>query len=122
MCFANWCNTGAEIPCAFGTRTPKYAIFARTFGSASPTSSRNTAVFVHCADFCPSLPLERFVGVEEDRDRAFIDQLHGHHRLKNPGGDIHAKFAKRFAEFFVESFGLFRRRCRDKPGPPLPAR
>src|SRR5260370_1302412 len=93
---------------------PKYSIFARTFGSASPLSSRKTAVFVHCgAFFRGPLGLKRFVGIEEDRDWAFIDQLHGHHGLKNSGGDVHVQFAKRFTKFFVESFGLF------PPRPPL---
>src|SRR5229473_7552921 len=118
---ANLWSIGAEIPCAFGTSTPKYAIFARTFGSASALSSRKTAAFVQRTEFCAPLRLECFIGIEEDCDRAFIDQLHGHHRLENSRGDIYAKFAKRFTESFVESFGLFRRRRRDEGGPPLPA-
>src|ERR1700682_369604 len=122
MCFANWCNTGTEIPYAFGTCTPKYAIFARTFGSASPASSLNTAAFVQRAGFCTLLRLKRFFGIEEDRDWAFIDQLHGHHRLENSCGDVHSQLAKRFAKFFVESSRLFRRRSRDEAWPPLPAR
>ena len=66
--------------------------------------------------------LERFVGVEEDRDRAFINELHGHHGLENAGRYGHAKFAQRRAEFIIQGFRQFRRRCRNEAGPPLSAR
>src|SRR5438445_943578 len=117
------CSTGAEIPSDMGTFTPKYAIFARTFGFASLLSSRTTADFVHCAAFfCVRRCLKCFVGIEEDCDRAFIDQLHGHHRLENSGCHGDTELAQRFAEFLVERFGQFRRRRSNETRPPLPAR
>src|SRR5437016_2967165 len=89
--------------------------------SPKARSSRNARAQFHCARafFGANFALERFVGIEEDRDRTFIDQLHGHHRLENTGCNAHAQLAKRFAEFLVESFGMFRRRRRDEAWPPL---
>src|SRR5712664_345896 len=116
----------------FGFATP-YTTFARIPYRAMPSifrcsprerSSRNARAQFHFSLGTCRMErrLECFVGVEEDRDRAFIDQLHGHHRLENTGCDVHAKLAKRFAEFFVESFRLFRRRSGDEAWPALPAR
>src|SRR5436190_12628618 len=120
---ASACSTGAEMPSDLGTFTPKYAIFARTLGFASLLSSRSTADFVHCtAFFCVRGRLKCFVGIEEDCDRTFIHQLHGHHRLENSGCHGNAEFAKRFAEFVVQRFGLLRRRRGDEAWPPLSAR
>src|SRR5438477_1370905 len=116
-------STGAEMPSDLGTFTPKYAIFARTLGFASLLSSRSTADFVHCAAFfCVRRRLKCFVGIEEDCDRAFIDQLHGHHRLENSSCHGDTEFAQRFAKFLVEGFGQFRRRRSNETRPPLPAR
>src|SRR5690242_2909075 len=106
MRFANPCSTGAEIPCALDTRTPKYSIFARTLGSARDFSSRNTDALVHTGLLSgATFHLESIVRIEEDGDRTFIDQLHGHHSLKNSGRDCDAQLAKRLAEFLVERFG-----------------
>src|SRR2546421_7472003 len=87
--------------------------------SPKARSSRNARAQFHCslAFLGGNFPLERFVGIEEDCDRAFIDQLHRHHRLENSGCDAHAKLAKRFAEFFVQGFGLFWRCSRDEAWP-----
>src|ERR1700682_1089637 len=95
---------------------PNLAIPSMFRCSPKARSSSNARAQFHgsLAFLGANFPLERFVGVEEDRDRAFIDQLHGHHRLENTGGDAHAKIAKRFAEFLVESFCLFRRRSGDE--------
>src|ERR1700741_4467275 len=103
---------------------PNLAIPLMFRRSPKAHSSRNARAQFHSslAFFETNLPLERFVGIEEDRDRAFIDQLHGHHRLENSRCHAHAKLAKRFAEFFVPSFGLFWRCSRDEAWPPLPAR
>src|SRR3984893_2542336 len=50
-------------------------------------------------------PLERFFGIEEDCDRTFIDQLHGHHSLKYSAAHRDTKGLQGFAEFLVELFG-----------------
>ena len=65
---------------------------------------------------------ERFFGVEEDCDRTFIDEFHGHHSLKDSSCDGNAESAERFAEFFVELPGEFRWSSGDKTGPALAAR
>src|SRR6266478_6250543 len=103
---------------------PNRAIPSMFRRSPMARRSRNTRAQFHCslALLQANSPLEGFVGIEEDCDWAFIDQLHGHHRLENAGGDVHAKLAKRFAKFFVQSFRQFRRRRRNEAGPPLPAR
>src|SRR5438132_10410762 len=107
------------MPSAFGTFTPKYGIFARTVGSARLLSSPRAAVLVHCGAFLGVPPrLKRFVGIEEDCDRAFIYQLHRHHRLENSGRHGHTEFLQRFAEFLVERFGVLRRRRSNKAWPP----
>src|SRR5438552_4549630 len=112
-----------KYPSDLGTFTPKYAIFARTFGFASFLSSRKMAALVHRATFlCVLGRLECLGGIEKDCDRAFIDQLHGHHRLENSGCHGDAEFAQRFAKFLVEGFGQFRRRRSNETRPPLPAR
>src|ERR1700687_871135 len=81
---ASPCKTGGKIPYAFGTLTPKCTILARTFGFASLFNSRRTlAQFQRPAVCSREGPLERFFRVEENRDRAFIDKLHRHHRLKD---------------------------------------
>src|SRR6266704_4202911 len=66
--------------------------------------------------------LERLAGIEKDRDRALIDQLHRHHCLKSSSRHRHAKLAKRLAKFLIESFCQFRRRRADEARPPLPPR
>src|SRR5207302_10895516 len=68
------------------------------------------------------LPLKLLVRIEQYGNWAFIDQLHGHHRLKNSCSDLNAKVAQRLIEFFVQCRRLLRRRRRNKPWPPLPAR
>src|SRR6059058_1378897 len=47
---------------------------------------------------------ERVIRVEEDRDRAFINQLHGHGGLKNSSGYGNAQLAERLAKFVIERF------------------
>src|SRR5260370_24030527 len=111
------------MPCALGTRTRKYYIFARTRGSRRDCSSRNTPVFVHCRG--PSRKtrrLERIVRVEEDSDWAFIDQLHGHHGLKNSSSDRNAQLAERLAEFVIKRLGKLGGCRSNKAGPSLPPR
>src|SRR5207302_600239 len=121
--FASACSTGAEIPCAWGTRTPKYSIFVRTRGSASDCNSRKTAAFVQSGRSSGAAPrLERVVRIEEDSDRAFIDQLRRHHGLKNSRGNGDAQFAQLLTEFLVKSFRQIRRRRSHKAWPPLPSR
>src|ERR1700757_3878792 len=66
--------------------------------------------------------LECFVGVDEDRDRAFIDQLHGHHSLKNSRGYGDAQPLQSFAEFFIQLLRQLRRSRGNKTRPALPAR
>src|SRR5215470_529295 len=111
------------MPRALGTRTPKYSIFSRTRGSASDFNSRNTAAFVQCGLFSATTArLERVIRIEEDGDRAFINQLHGHHGLKDSSGDRDSQLANRFAKFFVKSFCQFRWRRGDETRPPLAAR
>src|SRR5882672_10221671 len=115
----------------FGFATP-YTTFARIPYRAMPSifrcSPRERSSLNARAQFHFSLGtcgmerrLERFVGVEEDRDRAFIDQLHGHHCLKNPSRYGHAKLAKRRAKFIIQGFGLLGRSGRKEARPPLPA-
>src|SRR5882724_12519891 len=99
------------MPCAFGTLTPKYSIFALTRGSATLCNSRSTAAFVQTvAEAGAWRALERFVGIEEDCDRPFIHQLHGHHRLKNPRRHGDSNPAQSRAKLFVQRLGQFRRR------------
>src|SRR6266436_5768092 len=96
------CKTGCEIPYAFGTLTPKYAILARTLGLASLFNSRRTLVRLQRSALCLREELlKRLVRVEEDCERAFIDQLHRHHRLKNSSGYGNAKRAQGLIEFLV---------------------
>src|SRR5258708_179248 len=123
MRLASACKTGAEIPKAFGTRTRKQAIFSRTRGFARRLNSRSTRALVQRSP--PGLrgeDLEGLVGIEEDRDGAFIDQLHGHHCLKNSGGYGNAKRAQRGVELLIESGGFFGWRGGNKAGTALPAR
>ena len=78
--------------------------FARTPGLASPSSSLKTSAHVQLRFLFPdkrSARLERFFGIEEDCDRAFIHQLHGHHGLKNSRRDAYAQFSQSCAKFFV---------------------
>src|SRR5882724_4250897 len=115
----------------FGFATP-YTAFARIPYRAMPSifrcsprerSSRNARAQFHFSlgTWRMERRLECFVGVEEDRDRAFIDQLHGHHRLKNSGRHSHTEFAKRRAKFIIQGFSLLGRSRRNKARPPLPA-
>src|SRR5580658_7787487 len=120
---AKACRTGAEIPYAFGTCTPKYASFALAFGSASSLSSRSTpALPSFSAALWRRAELERFLGVEEDCDRPFIYQLHRHHGLKNSGRDGDSHSLHRHRKLFVKRLGFFWRSGGDKTGPALPAR
>src|SRR5713101_6178549 len=108
-------STGAEIPCAFSTFTPKWAILARTRGFACRSSSRRTLAFVHA--FKPaaaSTRLEHLVRIEEDRDRAFIHQLHRHHGLKHTCAGRDTERAELGHKLFVEHPSHLRRRCREK--------
>src|SRR5579859_2358090 len=102
MRLARACKRGVEIPSAFRTRTPKYAIFSRTRGFASSFNSRSTCALVQ-RSLRRSLTedLERLIRIEEDRDWAFIDELHGHHGLKDSGGYGNAEGAQRGVELFV---------------------
>src|SRR5262245_20860525 len=68
-----------------------------------------------------TLWLEGLVGVEEDRDRAFIRQLHRHHSLKDAGGHGDTEFAQGFTEYFVKSLGQLRRGGRDEARAPAAA-
>src|SRR5258708_19437277 len=92
--------------------------------SPSERRSRNARAQLHFSlETCRrEFRLERFVGVEEDRDRTFIDQLHGHHCLKNSGPYSHAKLAKRRAKFIIQGFALLGRSGGDETPPPLSAR
>src|SRR5271170_5745140 len=108
---ASTCSTGVDIPRAFATLTPKYANFARTFGSASLCNSRRTAAFVHFSvAFERPAELERFGGVEKDRDRTFIYQLHGHGGLKNARRHSDSQSPECRAKLFVPRLGGFWRR------------
>src|SRR5215470_15484628 len=60
------------------------------------------------------------VRVEEDRDRAFIDQLHRHHGLKNSRCHTYAQFSECLAKFFIQTLGEFWRCSRDEAWSPLP--
>src|SRR6266478_5648249 len=115
----------------FGFATP-YATLARIPYCAMPSifrcsprerTSRNARAQLHFSlGTCRmELCLESLVGVEEDRDRPFIDKLHGHHCLKNSGRHSHTEFAKRRAKFIIQGFGLLWRGGRNKARPPLPA-
>src|ERR1051326_7377768 len=104
---ARACNFGAEIPRDLGTCTPKYSIFARTLGLPRLLSSRNTPAQVQRVSAAGGASaLERFVGVEEDGDRTFIDKLHGHHGLKNSSSNGNAELAKSGVEMFIQPRGL----------------
>src|SRR6266849_10174635 len=123
MCRANACSAGCEIPCAFGTLTPKYAIYARTRGSASFFNSRSTRARVQpSAARLGKTRLESFFGIEEDCDRAFIDQFHGHHGLKNSCRYADSQPAQRCIKLLILGRGFVRWRRGNKAGPPLPAR
>src|SRR5215468_6109763 len=65
---------------------------------------------------------EGVVRIEEDRDRAFIDQLHGHHGLKNSRGDTNTQLAEGLAKFIIARPRKLRRRRGDEARSPLPAR
>src|SRR6266436_2246791 len=123
MCRANACSTGCGIPCAFGTLTPKYAIFARTCGLASFFSSPSTRARVQPpAARLGETRLEGFFGVEKDCDRAFINQFHGHHGLKNSCGYADSQPAQRCIKLLIQCRGFVWWRRGNKAGPPLPAR
>src|ERR1700675_3243436 len=107
---ARACKTGCEIPYAFATLTPKYAIFARTLGFASLCNSRRTLVRLQRSAVCLRERLKRLVRVEEDCDRTFIDQLHRHHGLKKSRRHGNAKFAQDLVEFFIQRGRKLRRR------------
>src|SRR5207302_1473902 len=64
-----------------------------------------------------SEPSEGIVRIEEDCDRTFIDQLHGHHGLKNSRGDANTQLAERLAKFIIERSCKFRRRRGDEARP-----
>src|SRR5215467_1610799 len=111
------------MPCALGTRTPKYSILARTRESASDFSSRNTAAFVHDGERSVAVRgLERVVGIDEDCDRTFIDQLHGHYGLENSRCDVYTKFSELLAKFFIQSLGQLQWGGGNETRPTLPPR
>src|SRR5258707_13818181 len=67
-------------------------------------SSRKTLVLVHTRPVGRRWrPLESLVGIEEDRGGPFIDQLHGHYRLKHSGSDGYSQAAQSHVELFVQS-------------------
>src|SRR5215813_7307622 len=66
--------------------------------------------------------LEGLVGIKEDRDRAFIRQLHRHHSLKDAGGHGDAELAQSVTEYLVKSSRLLRRSGRDETRSPAAAR
>src|SRR5713226_153031 len=66
--------------------------------------------------------LKILIRVEEDCDRAFIDQLHRHHRLKNSGSYANAKPAQGFIEFLIQRSRKLRRRRGNEARAALPAR
>src|SRR5439155_19895866 len=73
-------------------------------------ATRGTAFARSHADYGKQMRLgdgsKGLVGVEKDRDGAFVHQLNGHHSLKNFGGDGNAEVSQRFTKRFVESFSL----------------
>src|SRR5271165_359001 len=62
------------------------------------------ALRITTADFARPPDLERFVGVEEDRDWTFIYQLHGHSGLKNTSGHTDTETCQRCTKLIVERF------------------
>src|SRR5215510_7701295 len=92
-------SLGLDTPQTSFATIPKRAMPSTLRFSPRRRNSAITSVHVHVS----AARSECFFGVEEDRDRAFIDQLHGHHSLKDSGRDGDANAAERFAEFFVKS-------------------
>src|SRR5215467_10076967 len=111
---------------SLGLETPQTS-FATMPKRAMPSTlrfsprRRNSATTRAQAQFA-GLRSECLFGIEEDGDRAFIDELHGHHSLKDSGGDGDTEAAKRFAEFCVKLLREFRRRCGNEAGATLAAR
>src|ERR1700676_515422 len=107
---------------AFGTCTPKEPIVARTLGLAAFLSSARIAVLLHrSAVRWVRHSLERFIGIEEYGGRAFIDQLHGHHRLKNSRCYGDAQRAQCRVEFLVQREGFLGPRRSQEARPSLTA-
>ena len=66
--------------------------------------------------------LEVLLRIQKNGDRAFIDELHGHHSLKDSGRNGNAKAPQSFAELFIELPGKFRRSGGDEAWAALAAR
>src|SRR5208283_103579 len=94
------------------------------FFSPRRFSSRTALAAVHFFSSRAIFPLalERFVRINKDCDRAFIDQLHRHHRLKNSRPHSYAQPPHRFTKLFVQFLRQFRRCRRNEARPPLPSR
>src|SRR5512133_3006306 len=77
---------------------------AETDGGAAKGPSTHDAAGRAC------LP-SRFLGVENDRDRAVVDELDPHARAEDARFDRDAQFPKRGAEALVEQSRLIGRGC-----------
>src|SRR5438874_5191519 len=86
-------------------------ISARLAGYPScPLSSANRSASCNRARrIRPAFTSQLLVGIEEDCDRPFIHQLHGHHRLKNSRAHVDSHFSQRLPKFFIERFLQLRR-------------
>jgi hypothetical protein len=68
------------------------------------------------------LPPNRFLGVQQDRYGAIVDQLNYHMRLEDTGFNPNAESAQASNEFFIKSIGVLRWRGLDVRRPAAAAR
>src|SRR5271170_6877526 len=74
-----------------------------------------------CARRRAGIRLEKFVGIEENGDRAVVHDLDRHVRLKNARRDAYSQLPQSAHKFFIQRLALLRRRSVDKTGPALAA-
>src|SRR6266849_8801852 len=85
---------------------------------AAPRPTNSYAGSIH--DVTPLL--KGFIRVEQNCDRALINQLYRHQRLKNSSGYRNAKRAQGLIKFFIQSGRLLRRRRGNEARAALPTR
>src|SRR6266851_7495246 len=85
---------------------------------AAPRPTNSYAGPIH--DVTPLL--KGFIRVEQNCDRALINQLHRHQRLKNSSGYGHAKPAQNLSKLLIQRGRLLRRRRGNEARATLPAR
>src|ERR1700751_3450786 len=114
---------GFETPYTFFARMPNRAMPSTFRRVPKRRSSAKQSRQVHRRRWGDLREgLKRFVGIEEDGDRAFIDQLHRHHSLKQSRGYGDAYLLQSLTEGLVKGPSPVGRCSGDKAGPAAAAR